>query len=130
MLYSCSFCYKDIGSPLEIPECIQSLHQRDQQVLNHLCDMYNILRNQTISAEQHYRNMACEATERERDVTHAVQHLQSLRHHVEQTFKYAKQEVIISPKRCDAVLYVPKEFRQYGDAYSLSPSFVYLSICL
>jgi hypothetical protein len=128
MLCTCLSCYKDVGSPLEIPKCIESLHERDQQVLNHLCDMYNILRNQTISAELQYRNMACEATERERDVIHAVQHLQSLRHHVEQTFKYAQQEVIASPKCRDAVLYVPKELRQYGNVYSLSTSFVYLSV--
>jgi len=116
--WSQAHIFKALGSPLELPGCIDKLHKSDQRMLNHLCDMYNILRAQTIYAKKYYHEMASEATKYEQDVAKATQLLVDLRYDVEESFKCAQQG-ISAKQTCSSVLYVPKEYREYGNSDDL-----------
>jgi hypothetical protein len=85
-------------------------------MLRYLCDTYNILHEQTTFAEKYYCEQATQVVQCEHDVAKAFQILEKVRFYLEESIRYAHQEVKTRPNCSASMLYIPKEYRQQGNS--------------
>ena len=76
-----------------------------------MCDMYNILYEQTTFAEKYYREYGQIA----HDVDKAFEILDKFRFDMEECLKYAHDVVKTRPHCSTTVLYIPREYRQLSN---------------